>query len=82
MSALEQEIIEIFARLDQNGQQRVLEFARSIETPTQPAEDWFEWAHRFREQLRQKYGDEYYFNVQQTLDDVREERLNDLILHR
>ncbi len=76
---LDREIIEAVQKLDRERKQRVLEFIRSLEKPQAVSADWFERVEAFQAELRAKYGDDFVFGVQSMLDEVREERLNDLM---
>lgn len=81
MSALEAQIMEIVARMDENGKRRILELAQQLEpkTETPQISSWLDEAAAFRSQLRAKYGEDHTFDTQQTLDEIREERLNDIM---
>ncbi len=86
MSTLEREILNYVTKLDANQQQQVLEYVReltSIPIKTQiTLAEWLRQADVFREELVAKYGADYFGNVQKMMDDVREERLNDLMGRR
>lgn len=87
MSALEQEIIEKFRRLDKAAQQRV---RRQIEQEgeTQPTgagapetlslHEWLVWAQGFGAYVHEKYGERGFTSVD-LLNEAREERLDDLM---
>ena len=83
MSTLEHEILNYVTKLDTHKQQQVLEYIRELAADpvkTQPTlVEWLEQADVFREQLVAKYGEDHFGSAQDTLDDVREERLNDLM---
>jgi len=70
--SLEQQIIERLRSLDEAQKQRVLEFVEDLKEP-QAADDWFERVEAFDAELRQKYGDQHVFGVQDMLDQIREE---------
>ncbi len=78
-ATLEQEIIEAVRQLDEERQQRVLEFIHSLSQADMPLEDWVQKAHEFRMAIRAKYGEDFVFNSQAVLDEIREERLNDIM---
>lgn len=75
----EQEIIEQVRRLDAESQKRVLEFIRSLGQSPLTDEEWLEKAHALRMELRAQYGEGFVFDSPSVLDEVREERLNDLM---
>jgi hypothetical protein len=79
MSALEQEIISKLQRLDESQKVRVLKFIDQVTEPQRVQTDWFERVNAFQVELRAKYGDKRRFSVQDLLDEVREERLDDLL---
>jgi hypothetical protein len=78
-SALEQEIVEAVRQLDEEHQQRVLEFIHSLSQAETPLENWVQKAHEFRMAIRAKYGDDLVFNSLEALDESREERLDDIM---
>ena len=86
MSTLEREILNYVTKLDANRQQQVLEYVRELTaTPVKTQStlgEWLEQADVFREELVAKYGADHFASVQDMLDDVREERLNDLMGRR
>jgi hypothetical protein len=74
MSALENEIIENVRKLDDAGKQRILAFVeQELRKPQTTLGDWLERATAFREEMSAKYGVNHFFNVQSTLDELREE---------
>ena len=89
MSALEQEIIEKFRLLDKDAKQRVRQQIEqetsaedslnfSVMEPMSP-EDGLRWARAFRAELRTKYGERDVISSADILNEVREERLDDLM---
>lgn len=79
MSAIEQELIDKIRQLDDTQKIRVLEFVQEIGKPTPTPEDWFERVEAFQAELRARHGSSFRINVQELLDEVREERLDDLL---
>lgn len=89
MSALEAQIMEIVARMDEGRKRRILALAQELETEplpgetstseTSPGTSWIDEMNAIRQQLVAKYGENFAGNVQAMLDEVREERLNDLM---
>ncbi len=80
MCAVRQELLNQIDQLDENQQQQVLEYVRVLAKPRQLTwAKWLELADQAQDELRTKYGDHHYFNSQQILDEVREERLDDLL---
>ena len=69
---VEQQIMERLRSLDEAQKQRVLAFVEGLERP-QVADDWFERVEAFDAELRRKYGDRHVFDVQDLLDQIREE---------
>jgi hypothetical protein len=67
--SLEQEIIEQVRQLDTESQKRVLEFIHSL---IQPIGDWVEQVHALRVELQTKYGEDFVFDSQATLVEIRE----------
>ena len=86
MTTLEHEILDYVTKLDATKQQQVLEFVRELTAEPVKTQstlsEWLEHADAFREELIAKYGVDHFGSVQNTLDDVREERLNDLMGRR
>jgi len=86
MTTLEHEILNYVTKLDIIKQQQVLEFVQELTAKPMQAQstlgEWLEQADAFREELVAKYGVDHFGRVQETLDDVREERLNDLMGRR
>jgi DNA integrity scanning protein DisA with diadenylate cyclase activity len=86
MSTLEREILNYVAKLDAHKQQQILDYVRELAAAPVKAQltltEWLEQADAFREELVAKYGVDHFGNVQDALDDVREERLNDLMGRR
>ncbi len=78
-ATLEQEIIEAVRQLDEKRQRQVLAFAHDLSQSQITLGEWLDRAHAFREELRAKYGDDFIFNSQAVLDEIREERLDDIM---
>jgi len=73
MSALEDEIVERFEKLEPEAKLRLL---KRLEHDIEPAFDydaWFAKAEAFRKQLTATYGDGYSVGVQDLVDEIREE---------
>jgi hypothetical protein len=82
MTILEHELLETVKQLDTTHQEQVLAYARSLAQPGGPKLDWDDWLERaaaFQKRLRDKYGEQYYVGSAELLQEVREERLNDLM---
>ena len=73
-SSLEQQIVEQIRQLDAQHQQQVLEYVLRLRAQYTLLA-WLERARAFREQLQLKRS----FDVQTLLDEVRQERLDDLL---
>jgi hypothetical protein len=41
--------------------------------------EWLDRAQAFQDELRAKYGEDFVFNSQSVLDEIREERLDDIM---
>lgn len=76
MSALEEELIEKIRKLDDAGKLRVLEFVNQVEPKEFDFEAWMHEARAFRQQLREKYGEDFVVDSISLLHEAREERLN------
>lgn len=78
MSALEQEIFEKLMQLDEPARRRIVQAAAST-LPAESAQssDWLEAQRTIRAEMRAKYG-VLQFSVADLVNEVREERLNDL----
>lgn len=81
MSALEQQIIEKLHQLDDAQKVEVLAFIDTIETHEKDVTlaKWLDMARQSRAATRTKYGSDYVIDAQSLLDEVREERLDDLM---
>jgi len=80
MSAVKEELLGRIDKLDEEQQRQVLEYIRILEKPQLLTWDqWLELADQAQAELRSKYGEKHYFNSQSILDEVREERLNDIL---
>jgi hypothetical protein len=83
MSALEDEIVSKFRLLDHAAQERVLKQIAAEFLEAEPERlslsDWLVWARQFRAEHLSESGVKTAFNAVDTLEEVREERLNDLM---
>lgn len=80
MSAVRQELLDQIDRLDEKQQRQLLEMVRVLTARQQLTwAQWLELADQAQSELCTKYGDRHYFNSQAILDEVREERLDDLL---
>jgi hypothetical protein len=82
MDALDLRIMERVARLNQHQKENLIRYIDLAERD-EPAQltmgEWLEEARAFRAELEQKYGKDHYFDSLEVLDEIREERLNDLM---
>jgi hypothetical protein len=78
-ATVEQEIIEAVRQLDEERQKRVLEFIRDLSQSPLTLGEWLDRAQAFQDELRAKYGEDFVFNSQSVLDEIREERLDDIM---
>lgn len=80
---VEQEIITYLNRLDSYKQQQVLAYVRELVADTIQkkinADEWLASAKALTDELQLKYGENFRVDVQGLLDEVREERLDDLL---
>lgn len=65
--------------LNTEQQQVVLSFVRYIKAPSLSQSDWFLQVDAFHATLRANHGDDFRVDVQNLLDEIREERLNGLM---
>ena len=80
MSAVRQELLDQIDKLDEIQQRQLLEYVRVLSKPqTLTWVQWLDLADQAQAKLRTKYGEQHYFNSQSILDEVREERLDDLL---
>jgi len=80
MSAVKQELLKHIDKLDEKQQRQLLEYVRVLAKPQALTwAQWLELADQAQAKLRTKYGDQHYFNSQSILDELREERLDDLL---
>jgi hypothetical protein len=73
MSALEKQIWELVQGLDTEEKLKLVE---RIEQNLEAAFDFDAWLHearQLRQELRDEYGADYTFSVQDMLDEIREE---------
>jgi hypothetical protein len=80
-STLEQEIVEAVRQLDEEYQKQVLALARDLGQLRQKITlgEWLEQASALQEELIAQYGKDFFFNSQSILDEIREERLDDIL---
>lgn len=76
MSALEQEIFDKLMQLDESARRRVIQLAEQSLSPASVS--WLDQARALRSEMRTKYG-KLSFSAAQMVNDVREERLNELM---
>lgn len=77
MSALEQEIYEKFQQLDDDAKQRVLQALTQPQANVAKG-NWLDETRALRAEMRAKYG-KLAFSAAMLINEVREERLNDLM---
>ncbi len=76
---LEQEIIEAVRQLDEAHQRQVLALARDLGQAQITLGEWLDRAQALQEELRAQFGEGFFFNSQAVLDEIREERLDDIM---
>lgn len=75
----EQEIMEAVRQLDVERQRRVLEFIRDLGESPMTLAEWLDRAQELQEELQARYGEGFVFDSQAVLDEIREERLDDIM---
>lgn len=78
MSPIAQELIAKIESMDEHKQLQVLEFVNSLEQPKMSWDEWLKLAKTLHDDLVVEYGESHYFNSVDVLNEVREERLDDL----
>ncbi len=81
MSALEQEIYEKFQQLDDDAKQRVralIDQRTALTSKQAESGDWLDEARTLRTDMHAKYG-KLAFSAALLVNEVREERLNELM---
>lgn len=73
MTNLEQAILDKVKVLDIEQQQRVLEFVETLQPTAFDYEKWENQLDEIHAELREKYGEGYFIDVQRMLDEIREE---------
>lgn len=73
MTDLEQIILDKVKVLDTEQQQRVLEFVENLQLAAFDYEKWEKQLDEIHAELRKKYGEGYFIDVQRMLDEIREE---------
>lgn len=78
---IQHEIMEVVSKLDDSKQLQVLEFVRSLDENQTQFEmvDWLQRMRKLRQKLLAKYGPNHFPAVQAMIDEVREERLDDIM---
>ena len=79
MTTLDQQIMEKVQQLDDTQKQVLLEFAEHLGERELTLAEWLDKVDATRQRLAEKYGVNPTFSVQELLDEVREERLNDIM---
>ncbi len=80
MSALEQELIEHIHNMNDEERKQVLEYIQKDIKPRQMTlGEWLKGAEALRAQLAIKYGPQHFPNAADVLEEIREERLNDIM---
>ncbi len=79
MNTLEREIIEKFQQLDKDAQQHVKTvIEQETESPTVINDRWLADTRALRAEMHKKYG-KLAFSAAMLVNEVREERLNELM---
>lgn len=79
MSALEQEILERIAQLDDATKLRLLEWLDLHASTDEPIEATSESLIELGATFAEKYGPNHFGSAADVLNEIREERLNDLM---
>lgn len=68
------DLFEKIGKLNFQQQQQVLAYIEALERrKSTNLDDWFDRVETFQVELRAKHGDDFQINVQELLDEVREE---------
>jgi hypothetical protein len=80
MSALRAEIIRKIDRMNPEQQQGVLDFiTRTLDEAEKASGDWLEEILTLEKQVTAKYGETHFPSIAETINEIREERLDDLM---
>jgi hypothetical protein len=82
MTTLVDEIRDKIEALDEMQQLQVLDYVnglRKLKTAPSILAEFVAFSHRVQAEQRAKYGDDHYFNSVDVLNEIREERLNDIM---
>ena len=84
MTQIEREIVDRVSKLNPMTQQQVLDYVRQLQSDEADElpltlREWLDKARTLRQELHAKYGDNYLIDIQSMLEEVREERSNDLM---
>ncbi|GIK65585.1 MAG: hypothetical protein BroJett018_33790 [Chloroflexota bacterium] len=77
MAQIIEQIIERVNQLDSEHQKKVLEFLTQMQTEVFDIDQWFQEIEEIHDDMRSERPILFGLNVQQLLDEVREERLSD-----
>lgn len=82
MSALRDEIIKKLDQLDAEQQTRVLQFIEQIRTPPDMPGDWVADIVALEQHLTAKYGKNRFFSIVDFINEMREERDDEILGRR
>jgi hypothetical protein len=79
MSALEQELIDRIRKLDEDRKRQVLLYIDEIDAPRLTLGEWLQDIERLSQELEKKYGANHFPSAADLINEVREERLDDIL---
>ncbi len=80
MSAVEDEIIRKVRKFDESTQRRILDYMATLEQKgTIPLGEWLKQAESLRLELLEQHGGKDFGSTVDLLNEMREERLDDLL---
>ncbi|MBI5669967.1 MAG: hypothetical protein HZC41_18390 [Chloroflexi bacterium] len=79
MSALEQELIDRIRKLDEDRKRQVLLYIQEIDAPRLTLGEWLQDIETLSQTLQAKYGAHHFPSAADLINEVREERLDDIL---
>jgi hypothetical protein len=86
MATVMPELMDKITQLDEAAQRKLLAYVENLlrleleKSPTpMTLGEWLREAQALRDEMRAKYGANHFYSVEETLDEIREERLNDIM---
>lgn len=79
MSALEQELIDRIRKLDEERKRQVLIYIQEIDAPRLTLGEWLHDIETLSQELEAKYGARHFPSATDLINELREERLDDIL---